>query len=119
MTIVYATHILDGLDGWPTKLLHVSRGKVVHYGEPSDLVAHATDQTERALESGSLYRTVRSRLRSELVAEAQAAKDALASPAAMEVDAAPAKAVAAPCAPAGSRFDRFGGGGGRQMNMYG
>lgn len=32
-TIVYATHILDNLAGWPTHLVHMSGGKVKEWGE--------------------------------------------------------------------------------------
>lgn len=32
-TIVYATHILDNLAGWPTHLVHMSLGKVKEWGE--------------------------------------------------------------------------------------
>jgi len=32
-TIVYATHILDNLAGWPTHLVHMSMGKVKEWGE--------------------------------------------------------------------------------------
>ena len=139
VTIVYATHILDGLDGWPTKLLHVSRGRVAHFGPASALLGQplnksaATEaQPARAAESGSLYRIVRARLRAELAAEAQRALDLAATPATEDVVPEPALAAKAavsappPAAPTtmasafgGSRFDRFGGSGGRQMNMYG
>lgn len=113
---MYATHILDGLDGWPSKMLHVSNGKVVHYGHVHDLaLVEDAAAGPRARESGSLYRTVRARLRSELEAEAKAeaaAPKGAATAFAMEVDAPPKPAAV------GSRFDRFGGAG-RQMNMYG
>ena len=32
-TIVYATHILDNLAGWPSHLVHMSQGKVKEWGE--------------------------------------------------------------------------------------
>ncbi|KAJ1633414.1 P-loop containing nucleoside triphosphate hydrolase protein [Pavlovales sp. CCMP2436] len=119
VTVVYATHILDGLDGWPTKMLHLSRGQVVHYGAVDELCVADDSAAPRARESGSLYRTVRTRLRSELVAEAKADKEATkaadAAPTPMEVEAP--KPVAS--MPGGSRFDRFGGSSGRQANMYG
>jgi CCR4-NOT complex subunit CAF16 len=31
-TIVYATHILDNLAGWPSHLVHMSLGKVKEWG---------------------------------------------------------------------------------------
>ena len=34
-TIVYATHILDNLAGWPTHLVHMSMGKVKEWGDMS------------------------------------------------------------------------------------
>merc|ERR1711871_1831494 len=36
-TIFYCTHIFDHLEGWPTHLLHLSKGKVVHQSEMSEL----------------------------------------------------------------------------------
>ncbi|EEB06883.1 CCR4-Not complex subunit Caf16 [Schizosaccharomyces japonicus yFS275] len=37
-TIVYATHIFDGIGDWPTQLVHLSLGRIVHYGPISELV---------------------------------------------------------------------------------
>merc|ERR1712023_314948 len=31
-TVVYSTHILDGLDDWPTHVLHLRDGKVAYCG---------------------------------------------------------------------------------------
>ena len=31
-TVVYATHIFDGLDGWPTHLLHICDGRLASFG---------------------------------------------------------------------------------------
>jgi hypothetical protein len=70
---------------------------------------------------------VRSRLRAELEDEAKAAalaaKVVATTPAteavAQPADEAPKPAIVAVSAFGGSRFDRFGSGGGRQMNMYG
>lgn len=33
VSVVYATHILDNLDGWPTHLVHMSLGRVKKWGE--------------------------------------------------------------------------------------
>ncbi len=38
-TIVYATHILDNLAGWPTHLVHMSLGKVKEWGKTEELEA--------------------------------------------------------------------------------
>merc|ERR1740138_925396 len=31
-TVVYSTHILDGLDDWPSHVLHLQQGKVAYCG---------------------------------------------------------------------------------------
>jgi CCR4-NOT complex subunit CAF16 len=43
-TIVYATHILDNLAGWPTHLVHMSLGAVKEWGE-ADKMLQAIDGT--------------------------------------------------------------------------
>lgn len=44
-TIVYATHILDNLAGWPTHLVHMSLGKVKEWGavEQFDIARKVTE----------------------------------------------------------------------------
>lgn len=46
-TIVYATHILDNLVGWPTHLCHMHLGRVKEWGEMSEFEA-ATDRVENS-----------------------------------------------------------------------
>lgn len=41
-TIVYATHIFDGLAEWPTHLVHLSLGRIVDYGPISKFGALMT-----------------------------------------------------------------------------
>merc|ERR1719428_977338 len=36
-TVFYCTHIFDHLEGWPTHMLHLSKGKVVHQSEMRQL----------------------------------------------------------------------------------
>lgn len=36
-TVVYATHILDGLDGWATHILHLARGRVVLFAPVAEV----------------------------------------------------------------------------------
>lgn len=36
ITIVYATHIFDGLDDWPTHLAYISDGKLAKFGQVAD-----------------------------------------------------------------------------------
>ncbi|CCG84044.1 protein of unknown function [Taphrina deformans PYCC 5710] len=38
-TIVYATHIFDGLADWPTRLLHMSLGQVLEAGPPAQFLS--------------------------------------------------------------------------------
>jgi CCR4-NOT complex subunit CAF16 len=40
-TIVYATHILDNLAGWPTHLVHMHLGTVKGWGRADDMLAEA------------------------------------------------------------------------------
>ena len=37
-TIVYATHIFDGLASWPTHLVHMSLGEILEVGPPSEFL---------------------------------------------------------------------------------
>uniref|UniRef100_A0A7S0V9H2 ABC transporter domain-containing protein n=1 Tax=Polytomella parva TaxID=51329 RepID=A0A7S0V9H2_9CHLO len=43
-TIVYSTHIFDGLDDWTTHILFVHRGHVVRFGGFNELVAKAMEE---------------------------------------------------------------------------
>jgi CCR4-NOT complex subunit CAF16 len=44
-TIVYATHILDNLAGWPSHLVHMSMGKVKEWGEMGNFDAGGKGET--------------------------------------------------------------------------
>lgn len=44
-TIVYATHILDNLAGWPTHLVHMHMGTVREWGETGDFLARLDGET--------------------------------------------------------------------------
>jgi CCR4-NOT complex subunit CAF16 len=48
-TIVYATHILDNLVGWPTHLVHMAQGKVKEWGAMEKFDA----ETDRYNNSGN------------------------------------------------------------------
>jgi len=37
-TVVYATHILDGLAGWPTHLVHLSLGRCKKWGKMEEML---------------------------------------------------------------------------------
>ena len=45
-TIVYATHILDNLVGWPTHLVHMHRGKVKEWGKMVKYDAETNEYTK-------------------------------------------------------------------------
>lgn len=64
-TVVYATHILDNLAGWPTHLVHMHLGRVVESGPINGFLqklaeeeaaenAVATDTSEKMCNSGSI-----------------------------------------------------------------
>jgi len=122
-TVVYSTHILDGLDDWPSHVLHLQSGKVNFCGEvakaPTAQARHVGSNT-----SGSLFTRVKSWLLDEREMKAKKAHDEMN----VQCDATPATSTALqapaptppPAAPVGfgSRFDRFGGAS-RQSNMYG
>jgi len=112
-TVVYSTHIFDGLDDWPTHMLHVKGGKVAYVG-PAALAPKAVE-----LGSGSLYQTVRSWLNAERDERKQQQKMSISvgiTPS-QEVALAPAPPAAPPPASKfASKFDRFGGAG--RQSMY-
>lgn len=45
-TIVYATHIFDGLANWPTHLLHMSLGQILETGSPSKFLSTLPPSTD-------------------------------------------------------------------------
>ena len=50
-TVVFVTHVFDGLDGWATAVAHLDRGRVLRRADPQDAAQ---------LPPGSLHATVRS-----------------------------------------------------------
>lgn len=46
-TVVYATHILDGLDGWGTHLVHMHEGTVREWGEVGRWINPEVDEARR------------------------------------------------------------------------
>merc|ERR1719424_2683762 len=92
-TVVYSTHILDGLDDWPSHILHIKGGKLNFCGE----IAKAPGAGALAGASGSLFTLVKGWLLSEREAKAKAAMDVACDP--------------TPSTPRGgaNKFDRFGG----------
>lgn len=66
-TIVYATHIFDGLDSWPTHVAFLARGEMRHFSEARDLPQ---------LAAGRLLEQVTEWLRTEAAAAAVAEAEA-------------------------------------------
>ncbi|KAL1877620.1 hypothetical protein VTK73DRAFT_8444 [Phialemonium thermophilum] len=65
-TVVYATHVLDNLAGWPTHLVHMHLGTVKEWGPAKDLLARVPE--ERAASGNSrLGELVLTWLRDDLV----------------------------------------------------
>ncbi|MCJ1312777.1 CCR4-NOT regulatory complex component [Agyrium rufum] len=54
-TIVYATHILDNLAGWPTHLVHMHLGKVKKWGKADEMLEEVKklDEGKRWVEGNS------------------------------------------------------------------
>jgi ABC-type uncharacterized transport system ATPase subunit len=121
-TVVYSTHIFDGLDQWPTHILHLSAGAVKYCGPIGGApgaaeglkAAGATAQS-----SGSLYTLVKHWLLDEQsqLRRSNRSVDCESTPttasaidgggaAPMETDVA---AAPPPMAKPTSKFDRFGG----------
>lgn len=63
VTVIYSTHIFDGVDDWPTHLLHLKKGGVRYNGPVKDAppAANAAASTT----SGSLFSLVRGWLEEE------------------------------------------------------
>ena len=56
-TVVYATHILDGLDGWASHVVHMHGGEVKEWGPVENFITtpqtqHQTDMAERVQSAG-------------------------------------------------------------------
>jgi CCR4-NOT complex subunit CAF16 len=118
-TVIYSTHIFDGLDDWPTYMLHLQEGAVKYVGPIADAPKPSSGPRSGA-SSGSLFHQVRSYLEDERaarIAQKQAESEATVmqiseTPSTVQVQAAP------PPAPvkAAGKFDRFGGG--SRQGMY-
>ena len=121
-TVIYSTHILDGLDDWPTHVLHLKGGTLEYCGEIGGVKGAAGLSAKAAqgavgASSGSLFTLVKHWLLAEREANAQKKEDVPTcppTPMAVDVSDKPAPAPVS----SSSRFDRFGGSG-RQSNMYG
>ena len=122
VTVVYSTHIFDGLDDWPDTILHLAHGKV-RYAGAAAAAPRAAATAESPQASGSLFHMVSAWLREERDARraAAAVPDVAGCPTTDEAFSAAAAPPAAPkpaAAPSsfGSKFDRFGGG--SRQGMY-
>lgn len=114
-TVIYSTHIFDGLDDWPSHVLHLKHGTVEYCGPIADAPASAPAPKEaEASSSGSLFQQVRG----WLIAEREEKKQ-IAQSMHVEVESTPptppTAAAPAPARPA-NKFDRFGGG--SRHSMY-
>lgn len=47
-TIVYATHIFDGLASWPTHLVHMSLGKILSVGPPTEFLGEEMSRDNKS-----------------------------------------------------------------------
>jgi CCR4-NOT complex subunit CAF16 len=117
-TVIYSTHIFDGLDDWPTHLLHLEKGSVKFVGALADapkVVAAAG--VVSAPTSGSLFHQVKGWFLQERLAAKHV--DLGSCPSTFEVTSAAGAGVPpAPPAPVSfaSKFDRFGGA--SRQSMY-
>merc|ERR1719231_922912 len=74
-TVIYSTHILDGLDDWPSHVLYLKNGKVEFCGELSDAPATKSSVDQHLASSGSLFTRVKSWLLAEREARTRAQLD--------------------------------------------
>mmetsp|Transcript_62343 Transcript_62343/g.103685 ORF Transcript_62343/g.103685 Transcript_62343/m.103685 type:complete len:627 (+) Transcript_62343:42-1922(+) len=114
-TVIYSTHIFDGLDDWPTHVLHMKGGKMAYVG-PLNL-APRTD----ANGSGSLYSTVHSWLDQEREQRRTDALQDVPSTPMQSTTLSTPKSFTSPqdsvkSSSFASKFDRFGGSG--RQSMY-
>jgi len=119
-TVVYSTHILDGLDDWPSHLLHLKGGTLNYCGEIAKAPGASALSGPSVLGgSGSLFSLVKKWLLEEREQNKSKALD-------VACDSTPSTDSVVQAAPApapvkssfGGKFDRFGGAS-RQNNMYG
>lgn len=86
VTVIYSTHIFDGVDDWPTHMLHLKKGGVHFNGPIADAPAAAPTAADGATStSGSLFKRVRGWLEQERTERRQAKAEA----ASLEVEATP------------------------------
>ena len=129
VTVVYSTHILDGLDDWPSHVLHLEGGTLAYCGEiggakGADTLAGRSAAMAMEVEgsvaasSGSLFTLVKKWLLTERAAK-RASPEVPACPttsSAMAVDVADAAPAPSKPVSMASRFDRFGGA--SRQSMY-
>merc|ERR1740124_814501 len=65
VTVIYSTHIFDGVDDWPTHLLHLKKGGVRYNGPVKDAPPSVTADAASSSTSGSLFTLVRGWLEEE------------------------------------------------------
>lgn len=110
-TVIYSTHILDGLDDWPDWVLHLKDGKVCYNGPLSGAPgAGALGAVSGGIDSsGSLFTLVKGWLLSERDAKRRSHDSACeVTPATATVVSAAPEPAKPPPKPT-SKFDRFGG----------
>ena len=113
-TVVYSTHILDGLDDWPSHVVHLQNGTLNYCGELRNAPgAKALSGPSAPGASGSLFGLVKAWLLEERTKKRQAQLDVVCPPtpstqATVQMEAPKPK-------PPTSKFDRFGG---ARQSMY-
>ena len=109
-TVIYSTHILDGLDDWPSHILHIKAGKLNFCGEIAKAPgAAALSGASAQGASGSLFTLVKEWLLSEREAKAKAALNEVCDPTPSTAAAVTVPATSAPPRGGVNKFDRFGG----------
>ena len=122
-TVIYSTHILDGLDDWPSHVLHLQHGKVNFNGLLNDApgAKAGLGANKSSSGSGSLFSLVKGWLLDERDAKAAAAHvECEATPStdmAVDTPTPPPPAPVSKPATFASKFDRFGGA--SRQTMYG
>lgn len=111
VTVIYSTHIFDGVDDWPSHILYLKQGAVRYCGPIKDAPPSGSRVAVGSL-SGSLFQLVRGWLEDE---RTERKVLSASTPIAMEVE--PSSMAQAPPPPTtkASKYDRFGSSGGHGM----
>ena len=59
VSVIYCTHIFDGLEGWATHMMHLEKGQIKRFGSCEDLDVTQFDVGEEGSTGGSMFTLVK------------------------------------------------------------